>query len=99
MPSTQLTLAGATLVLFTLDRATTRVDITQLSTPGSVFVTTDGSTPVVPANGVLNPVNQVNLGGVVGAPVTVTVPQPGDHMVVPTLRFVGSANSVISLSW
>lgn len=99
MASVQLVLTGATPVLFTPPGPVGRVLVTILSAPATVYITADGSYPILPTAGVENPTGLVTLAGVIGQQIQVPCPLFGDHMATPTLRLASAGSPVVQLDF
>ena len=99
MPSTTLALNGATPVLFALPSVAGRVVVTMLSAPATAYITADGSYPLIPSVGVVNPGGLFTLAGWIGAQASIPCPLFGDHMAIPTLRFASDGSPVVHLDW
>lgn len=108
MPSVQATCTGATPVLVAFDAPVTRAVCTIVGAPAEVYVTGDGTVPVVPADGAVNSSNQQVIAGVLGESVTVWLPRataPPANAVGPAgmpltaLRLASVGDAVVQVEW
>ena len=100
MPSTQVTLAAGIMALVPLDAPTGRVVVTlEAGTPAEIYVSIDGSTPIVPGNNVEVPSGQVMLASAFNSQAVLQPPFFGDHMALATVRILSTGAPVVSVEW
>lgn len=99
MPLIQKTLSASTVAVIPLDAPTGRVTVTILSAPATTFATADGSTPVIPTDGVEVSSAQRAIAGATGQQEVLVPPMFGDHMAIPTVRLLSAGTPVMSVEW
>lgn len=98
MPTITETLVANTVTRVPLDAPTGKVVITMLSGPGTLWATSDGTDPVVPAASEVTGSQQV-LAGVVGAQLPLTPSVAGYPMVAPSIRLISAGTPVVEITW
>jgi len=98
MASVQVTLEASTALSVPLGAQSGRVVVTQVGSPAEVYITTDGSTPVVSTD-VDNPTTQTMLVGELGAQTVVQPPFPGGHMANTVIGLLSAGTPVVQLEW
>lgn len=99
MASTQVTLSGGGPTTVTIPNPTGRIVLTLIGAAAEFWVTTDGSAPQQPANGVVLSNTQKTCAGVVGNQIVVQPQLYGNHMVAPTLLLASAGSPVVELEW
>ena len=95
-----VTLVANTVVQVPLEAPTGRVVVTIVDgTPAPVFVTADGTDPIVPASGVVVGPAQSVIPAVVGEAIVVQPPFPGDGMVLGTISLLSTGTPTVSVEW
>jgi hypothetical protein len=100
MASEQVTLAAGSISRLTLDAPTGRIVVTQSSgTAAEIFVTADGNDPVTPSGSTEVPDQQRPIPAVLGAQVVLQPPLFGDHMAIPSVRFLSAGTPTVTVEW
>lgn len=100
MASTQVTLVGGTVSRLTLGAPAGRVVVTQISgTPAVIYVTADGTDPVIPSSGVEVTGSQKALPALLAAQTVISPPLFGDHMAIPSIRLLSVGTPTVLVSW
>lgn len=98
MPSSKELTLSTSATLLTLDKPANRVIVTMQGSAEEVYVTTDGSNPASPSS--TTDANIRALPAVVGAQVVCQVPQPSDHMILPTIRLAAATGTpTVIVEW
>jgi hypothetical protein len=100
MASTVVVVPNLTPVSVTLPSPTRKIVLTVVGgVPGEVYVTADGTFPVPPVAGTVNPTNQKVLAGILGEQGVIEPQLFGDHMQAPTLKFAAAAAATVQIEW
>jgi hypothetical protein len=100
MPSTQVTLVGGVAAVVPLDAPAGRVVVTlEAGTAAEVYVSVDGTLPVIPGNNVEVPGGQIMLASAFNSQAILAPPLFGDHMAIPTIRLLSAGTPVVSVAW
>lgn len=98
MGSVQVTPTSATPVLVPIPVVTGSIVLTNMGT-AECWVTSDGSLPVAPSNGVNNTSDQQTIPPIAGAAIRFQPRQFGDHMAPVTLRIASTGSSIVQIQW
>lgn len=109
MGTFQVVLAPDTPSAVTIPGPCSRFSVTQLSSPpvAAVYVTADGTNPVIPNQGSITAGTQNCLPAVTGASISVRGPQPGSQTVpghhlgstFPQVQLVSAGPAIVEVEW